>query len=533
MSGPDDIVRAIETAEILAFPRGKGGGEGGGDGPPRPPAEEEDALDRRLARFPHTDLGNAERFVERFRGRLAHCRAIGWLCFDGKRWSAELGATELGLAMQGVARLIQREAQAIEGTSADVDILGANGKSSKLSQALRRHGRASEGARRLAAIATLAAPMLDVPVRELDKDAMKFNVQNGTLHFDQKYSGYVKLLPHNPNDYITKISQVEYDPEAACPVFDRFTYEVQPDIDTRLFLQQWAGLSLTGDTREQKLVFFYGKGRNGKSVWVNTLRYIAGDYGDAIPIESFLDSGRARAGGQPTPDIAALAGVRCLTTTEPEKGSKLAEGLVKQLTGGDAIKARYLNRDYFEFFPQFKLTMSGNYRPQIGGTDAGLWDRLILLPWPVYIPPARRDALLATKLRAEASGILNRFLDGLRLWFERGLVIPGSAAEATAEYREDSDPLGRFLAACTEQAIGERVQSAELHRLFCAWAKANGEREWSPTGFGRAMRDRGVASSKDSVVYWLDLRLTRSVDDFRARHDEPSPPAYDSEPPYP
>ncbi|RTL86889.1 MAG: hypothetical protein EKK29_08035 [Hyphomicrobiales bacterium] len=519
----DEIVRAVESAEVVVFP---GRNQRDGQRPPVEPPRDGDDLNRRLAAFALTDLGNAERFEERFKDHLVHCRSLGWLAWDGRRWSRSRGPDRVAEAERETVRAIQDEADAIEGTSDDYEMEDAKGKKIRRSEALRKHARASESRPRVRAISDLAACRMTAQVSDFDRDPMRFNAQNGTLVFRRSgESGcVVDLLPHNPSDMITKLAPVDYDPEARCDVFDGFLEEVQPEESTRRFLAQWCGYSLTGDTSEQKLCFFYGHGGNGKSVFVDTLSYIAGDYGSSIQIESFLDAGRARIGGQATPDLAELPGVRCLTTTEPEKGAKLAEALVKQITGGDRVKARHLNRDYFSFTPQLKLTAMGNYRPEVRGTDEGIWRRIILVPWGITIPKERRDPGLSEKLHAEASGILNRYLAGLTDWIERGLLVPQSALEATAQYREDSDPLGRFLAACTEQALGERVVSTEMHRLYCAWAKANGERVWTPQGFGKAMRERGVMSLKNSVVYWLDIRLTKNAADFDNQQTEAAQP---------
>ncbi|MBY9039557.1 hypothetical protein K7461_29705, partial [Pseudomonas fluorescens] len=152
-----------------------------------------------------------------------------------------------------------------------------------------------------------------------------------------------------PADMITKVSPVDYDPLAEAPEFHKFLLRVQPDPDTRLFLQQWFGLSLTGDTSAHKLTFLYGKGRNGKSVLVNAVSYVAGDYAQSVPIETFLDAGKSRSGGQATPDLAKLPGVRLLRTSEPEKNAKLAEALIKLVTGGEPMDARHLQGDMFTF----------------------------------------------------------------------------------------------------------------------------------------------------------------------------------------
>ncbi|MEK4033714.1 phage/plasmid primase, P4 family [Methylocystis sp. IM3] len=520
----DEIPGVIAGAKLIIFP----GQKGHGGPPPVDPPKDGGDLNRRLATFARTDLGNSERFQERFRGQLLHCQALGWLAWDGRRWSSSLGLERVEEAEQETVRAIRLEADAIEGTRDDYEIEDAKGKKVLLSEALRKHGRASEARSRVRAISDLASCRMSAQVSEFDRDPMRFNVENGTLVFRRGDEGVcVDLLPHNPADMITKVAPVVFDPEARCDAFNRFLEEVQPEETMRRFLAQWCGYSLTGNTSEQKLCFFYGKGNNGKSVFVETFRYIAGDYGDELPIESFLDAGRARIGGQATPDLAELPGVRCLTTTESEKGAKLAEALVKQITGGDRVKARHLNRDYFSFMPQLKLTAMGNYRPEVRGTDEGIWRRIILVPWGVTIPKERRDLSLSEKLRAEASGILNLFLAGLKDWLEKGLLVPQSALDATAQYREDSDPLGRFLAACTEPAIGERVASTDMHHLYCVWAKANGERAWTPTGFGKAMRDRGIPNAKSSVVYWVDVRLTKCASDFQD-HQADTPPADES-----
>jgi putative DNA primase/helicase len=383
----------------------------------------------------------------------------------------------------------------------------------------------SQGAPRIGCIAGLAAPHLAVPQSALDTDPMLINVENGTLEVKKRCNGepYVKLLPHRLDDRLTKLAPVAYDPTAACPIFDAFLAEIVPNPTTRRFVLAWFGYSLTGNASEQVLAFLYGRGKNGKSTLVDAIAHVAGDYGATLPIETFLDQGRARRGGEATPDLATLPGVRFLRTSEPEKGAKLAEALIKQMTGGEEIRARHLNREFFAFKPVFKLTISGNYKPRIDGTDTGIWRRVMLVPFTVCIPDERRDRQLPEKLKAEASGILNRLLDGLADWLDNGLVRPDEVVEATESYRADSDPLGRFIEHCVTRVPGERVQSSVMHAVFVAWAKANSEPEWTPQRFGREMRDRGMRSKQSNVVYWLDLRLLRCVDDFLDPNGRPRP----------
>lgn len=232
-----------------------------------------------------------------------------------------------------------------------------------------------------------------------------------------------------------------------------------------------------------------------------------GDYATTIQIESLLDTGRRATGSQARPDIAMLRGIRFLATSGPGKGDMLNESFIKQLTGEDRIIARQLHKDFFEFRPVAKLTMQGNFRPKISGTDEGIWGRVILVPWNIFIPQEERDRDLPRKLEAEASGILNRMLDGLRDWMDNGLTVPAGVREATTEYRSDSDPLSRFLAACTRHELGSRVKASDIYAVFVAWARANGENVWSAKGFGGAMRDAGTPNIKSNTSIYVDGRL--------------------------
>jgi putative DNA primase/helicase len=507
----------------------------GGGGGPIAPKEDAKTRGMRLAFFPLTDLGNAERFRERYKDKLLWCPAIGWLAWDGKRWSRD-GADDLvKIAEHDTVRAIQREA-AIVRDSGDRDSDDADdhardfmvdkkrdGTIVMYSDKVAAWGRSSEAMNKLGALSKRGAPYFAIGIDKLDADKMKINVSNGTLVVNRNAvdEDCISFKPHDPADFITKISPVAFEPAATCDVYDGFLARVQPSLDMRLFLHQWLGLSMTGDIGEQKLAFLYGKGSNGKSVLVDTASYVAGDYGETVPIETFLDHGKARGAGQATPDLAILPGVRMLRTSEPEKNSKLAEAMIKLVTGGEPIQARHLNRDFFKFTPQFKLTMSGNYRPTIAGTDEGIWRRMRLVPFDVTIPKEERDPKLIEKLRGEASGILNRMLDGLRSWCDKGLIEPEDVAKATASYREDSDPFGRFAQMCLKPAPGQRVQSSALFELYEAWCKSSGEKAWSARGLGLAMKERGYVSKQSNVMWWLDISTTRSASEFVDDHGRP------------
>lgn len=391
--------------------------------------------------------------------------------------------------------------------------------------------RSSEANSKMVPIARHAAAYLRVDLAELDADPLAFNVRNGTLVFRREWDAvddpaikgheswqaigdYIKFKPHNPGDRITKLAPVDFTPGAGCPKFVAFLAEVQPDAEMRRFLQEWKGYQLTGETGESRMCIFHGKGRNGKGVFEDATGWVLGDYGGSTPVKTFLIEGIAKGAGQATPELAKLPRLRSLRTSEPSKEAKLDEALIKLVTGGDPIDARHLNRPFFTFLPEFKLTMLTNHKPKISGVDEGIWARVTLVPWGVIIPEKQRDQRLARKLQAEAPGILAWMLDGLSVWLERGLTLPDQVREATATYRSDSDPLGQFLAMCTELAPGERTQATPFHELFLAWSKANAGPEWSARGLAMAMQGRGYRSVKVSVMYWLDIRLTKQPSDF-------------------
>jgi putative DNA primase/helicase len=474
-------------------------------------AGEGGAFDLKLAFFPQTDLGNAERFRERNRDRFRFCPVIGWLAWDGKRWAREGAQERLRMAQHETVRAIQAEAAALAKSGRDFSV----DKETMMSDRLAAWGRRSEASARITQIEHNAAPYLYVPPEALDADPWKINVRNGTLQVVRGGAGEaVRFREHDPTDLITRLIEVDYEPAATCPAYDDFLAYVQPQGRVRRFLHQWGGLSLTGDISEQKLVFFWGKGKNGKSTLVGAWCHVAGDYSRTVPIETFVAEGRSRNAGQATPDLAMLQGRRMVVASEPDRGAKLSEALIKLITGGDVMPVRHLNREYFDLHPQFKLVMSGNYRPRIEGADEGIWRRVTLVPWTVTVPEEKRDRALLDKLKGEAAGILNRLLDGLRDWLDHGLLAPEEVVKATAEYRRDSDPLGRFLEACVAAAPGERVQASEMHALFIAWARASSASEWSPKGLAGALKERGFESQHSNVNWWLNVKLVQQVDDF-------------------
>lgn len=472
MSGADAVRDIIEGASVVRFPRGRDGGNGGRD------------INLDLAEKEFNDLGNGDRFRARHGADLLYVRDVGEHQWTGTHWSPEGAAERWLCAAHETARSVVEEADALKKRGG----VGDDGRA----KALLDWAVESGDKRRTAAMIAQAAPYLTVGPRELDADPMILNLANGTLRIEGACDA---LRDHCRDDLLAKVMPVAYDPAAICPTFDGFLAEVQPDPEIRLFLQVFGGYCLTGDTREQKLLFNYGEGSNGKSVFVDLLGKIMGPYAVTLPFSSLLRDDRKR-GSEATPDLARLPGARMVRASEPEKGAAFAEATIKSITGGEEFPVRRLRHDFFDMVPMFKLILSGNHRPRIRGGDHGIWRRFLLVPWGVIIPDERQDKTLPAKLWEERSGVLNWLLDGARIWLERGLVVPAAVRAATDEYRRDSDPLGRFIEDCVQREEGPNVPASRLYAAFVAWCRANAEKPWSQTAFGKGLPERGFRRIK-------------------------------------
>lgn len=535
------------------------------------------------AGYPMTDFGIAERFRDRYGADFRYTTAKGWLGWDGRRWRVldqdeKTPPAEVIAAVFDTIRSIQDEARAVRDTGVRVELVTKEkltfldndstdpaaldmwvlvGAQWKLrSNLISDWGRKSETVDKPSSVAKLARRWLTVPIEAFDHDAFAVNVQNGTLRFrreegpDGKVRALVELGEHRREDLLTKLSPVAYDPGATCPLYDASFEWAQPDQTMRRYLHQLGGYSLTGDASEQKLWFWWGRGRNGKGVTLESWTHVAGDYADTIPIGSFLDQGLKKRGDAASPDLAKLGGVRMLRASEPGKNETLDSGLIKLVTGGEPLAVRMLHRGFFNLIPKFKLIIVGNSKFNVPDTDDGIWSRLKLIPWlrnieipEPGIPWPKKDPLLVHKITSkEGSGVLNRLVQGLLDYMANGLVEPASVTQATEAYRDQSDPIARFLRLCTEVDASSRVQSSKLHEVFVAWAKAAGEREWSNKGFSNAMSDKGYQKKASDGMQWLGLKLVKQVEDFVDIHgkvlkledrDDDVPPSTGQPPPGP
>ena len=434
----------------------------------------------------HTDLGNAERF-EAFAGerfRFVHPWGT-WLWYDGTRWCRDADG-----------EAVRSARDALRATAAEAEKSVSVGDNNLIKHVLR-----SEGAARIAAMLSLAQPLLPVPPERLDADPDLFNCANGTI--DLRTGA---LRPHDRDDLLTRRSPVIFDPDATCPRWEAFLGRVLGGSEgLKAFLQRAVGYSLSGHTHEQVLLLLYGTGANGKSTFLETIRALLGDHAAQADFTTFLK----REGEGARNDLARLNGARFVSAVEAEAGKPLAEALIKQLTGGDTITARFLFKEFFDFKPVFKLWLAANHKPTIAGGDAGIWRRIRLVPFTVTIPEAERDPRLAASLLEELPGILAWAVRGCQAWQAEGLGVPDEVRAATAGYREEMDVLAPFLAERTEVASGERVTAAELYQAYEAWCAANGERARSQKGLAAGLRERGFETTRGAkgVRCWIGLRI--------------------------
>jgi putative DNA primase/helicase len=422
--------------------------------------------------FPCTDYGNAQRFVQ------DHGEEIRFV----PRWNARMEWDGRRLTRDSTLSWERRAKATLRGC-----LIAAAALPDKDKDQLVRHAQRSESRQGIANMLELAKSEAEIVIRhdDLDADPWLLNVLNGTLDLRTGV-----LRPHHVSDLITKLAPVEFDPTAKAPQFLRFlTRVLAGDEETIRFLQRFIGYCLTGDTREQVLLFLHGLGANGKSTLIEAIRWMLGDLAKTMDFSTLTI--RKQEGG-PRPDLAALVGARAAIASEVEDGSRLAEVVVKQLTGGEVISCRSLYQEPFEFRPTFKVLLAANHRPAIRGTDLAIWRRVCMVPFSVTIPENERDAELPQKLRAELPGILNWALEGCRAWQSGGLAPPASVRAATDEYRQSMDTLGAFIAErCSTAFADGNAGASDLFRAYDSWAKENGEHALGSRKFGEKLLEKG------------------------------------------
>ena len=442
-----------------------------------------------------TDAGNAQAFIKKYGDNLRYDVTAGeWLIWNCKRWEID----ELGKVRQMAENTIRALYDELPKIS-----------DMKQAQEMLRHIRASLNLSRLDAVLALAGsnPAIAVTNKMLDRNDWLLNCSNGILDLRTG-----KLKPHDKNALITKLVPVDYDADAKCPRFEQFLNEVfGGDRELIQFVQRAIGYTLTGDTSEQCFFMLHGNGSNGKSTLVNIMREILTDYHRKTSTDTILEK---QNGGIPN-DVARLAGARFVSTVEANPNRKMAEELVKELTGGDAITARFLHHEFFDFVPTFKLWLACNHKPSIDGQDNGIWRRIKLIPFNVQFnsresgKPPYKDSMLADKLRMEYQGILAWMVRGCLDWQSNRLGTCKAVEGATAEYRDDQDILAEFINENCEELEGAQVKSSDLYCAYAQWCARGGMRHpYNQKTFTQRMKERGYKCKHLKIGNtWFDIEL--------------------------
>lgn len=362
---------------------------------------------------------------------------------------------------------------------------------------------------RLQAMVSIARSNQDLNItpEHLDAEHWSLNFNNGTvdLHTGER-------RPHQREDLLTRFIPIDYDPDAPCGPWLEFLEQILPDPEVRSYVQRCVGYSLTGDVSEQSLFFLHGGGENGKSTFMLAIQESLGDYAQTAQAETIL--ARASKGGEIRGDIAALKGARFVAIPDMPRGRRLNEGLVKQLTGSDRIRARRLYQDEFEFSPTHKLFIAMNSLPKVNDNTKGMWRRIKRIPFTAVIPEERKDPKLLFKLREFRAGIVAWGVAGCLAWQEHGLAEPEAVRAATQEYREDSDELGEFIADTCVLEPGARVTCKAIWDAYEAWCKERDETPIKRTDFAEALSTQpDVKKDKSNGVrLWRGIRILTSLE---------------------
>ena len=440
--------------------------------------------------FNMSDVGNAERFTYEHGERLRYvAKWHRWISWTGVRWELDDvdSVTQHGIQ---VVRNIYSEAA----RCADAMHRSALGKWASQ----------SENAFRISSMIRLAQSFLPVMPEELDRDKWLLGVRNGVVDLQAGELGELRR-----SDYITKCADVTYNPEAEPKLWLTFVGRIFDWNDKVIeFIQRAVGYSATGSNAEQVVFILHGTGSNGKSTFLEVIREILGDHAKSIRPDSLMANKQQGVSN----DIAALQGVRFATAVETESGNRLHESLIKSLSGGDHVSARFLYSEFFDFEPVLKAWIACNHKPRIIGQDQGIWRRIMFVPFDVSITAEERDKDLKEKLLEEREGILNWIIEGARMWQERGLDPPEKVRKATSDYKSEMDVLRDFIDGYLVERPGARTQSSVLYKAYGVFCENEGAKRNTQKWLSLAMEERGYRKERTrNGVMWLDIEVSTDV----------------------
>lgn len=417
----------------------------------------------------------ALRLAQDHANHLMFAHGIGWHYWDGTRWAVD----DRGMAVRAV-----------------MDVLRADWATAYGNKWLTADVVACQSAGAIRGILALAANLeqFAVTAADLDADPWLLNCANGTLDLRTW-----QLRRHDPADRITKVCRAAYHRDARSDEWETFLERILPDKAVRDYMSRFVGVSLCGKILEQTFTIARGIGANGKGVLYGAVLHALGDYGHTAPSDLFMAGQYAHNANSATPALMDLRGRRFVVCSETERDHRLATSLMKNLTGSDPINARALHRDPITFNPSHTVLMVTNYLPKVAGNDPAVWRRMRVVPFDVVIPEAERDPQLGERLELAADAILAWAVNG---WFDyrsTGMAAPDAVQAATADYRNRSDAVARFIEERIFVNRYEWVAVADLWAAWEAWAKDDGAEPMTKRDFADEFEKRGWPAKKRKI----------------------------------
>ena len=452
--------------------------------------------------FRATDLKNSENFSIKYKGHLIYCQPWNnWLIYNEGKWEIESKRETQELAKRVILDYYKEASEMLDDRT----------RQNLIKEALK-----CESQRAIRAMIELANSAMSAVPDEFDQNPYIFNLENRTLDLNT-----LEFREHRPEDMLTKIANVNYNPEAGCPKWLAFLDKIfEGNEDLINYLQASLGYSLTGDIGEQCLFILYGPtGWNGKSTFISTIQEILGDYAISTPFETFL----TRRGEHIPNDIARMRGARFVTAIEPGEGKRFNEELLKRLTGRDKVTARFLRQEYFDFYPECKIWLATNHKPTVREFSPSFWGRIRLIPFKLTIPEEERILHYEETLLEEKEGIFNWILEGYKKWKEKKLITPDEIKEATAEYKSSMDVVAEFIEGCCVENHREKITTKEIYKAYKNWCEVSGEDPVNKKSFGRRLSERGYKSIKIGSPKqergWLGIALKDEDADLPFNND--------------
>lgn len=441
-------------------------------------------------RFALTDTGNAERLVRDFGENIHYCyERKKWLIWNNQYWEWDNDSKIMAMAKE-TARGIYREA--------------AEEPDDDKRKALYKHAITTESESKRKSMVELAQSENGIPIKlaEIDSDKWLFNCANGTIDLRTG-----ELRKYTKADLLSNMAPFIYDPKSEGKIWAKFLTKVtgnKPDLIS--YLQRAVGYSLTADIKEQCLFFLYGLGRNGKSTFVGIIRKMMGPYGHKTNAELLMMHDKPSG---PREDLADLIGKRFVVASEIEDGRRLAVVLVKEMTGGETIRAERKYERGFEFQPTHKFWLSGNHKPVITDTTYSIWRRFKLIPFTVTISDTEVDLELSSKLEAELPAILAWAVKGCLEWQKTGLKEPAEVLNATKDYKEEQDELREFIEEKCEVYPSAWVTKSDLSKAYVAWCMNNNLKPISRIRFRGKLIEKEILDAKGTagVRIWKGITL--------------------------